>query len=440
MVVSMEPLVVEYLRTHSFLELENEHGINVRPTETFDKVSLNYDSIFSKNGNKVAEECRGLVIRPKNPNVLFAAGDNWKTQIVGDVQVIAWPLTRFYNFGDPSCAPIDWDDPKLSVYEKVDGTCIICYWDTNTKKWCAGTRSVSEANIPIMANHIEIGNMTFSQLFLKALYETRVELNGGNQLAWAKCANCDCVYERATDTCVKEKTHSWYVDTIDKVLKLNKELTYIFELVSPYNQIVVEYKKPQVYLLAARHTTSGKEIALNDIDLPHVYKPKMWNLKNSTAVCAFVNSMSPSELEGVVLCDSQFRRIKIKSMAYVLAHKSKDSLTASPRNALEAIILEKIDDVLPLVPEAVSSKLLDMQQKYAQYCKNIDAKFAQFYHEANGNRKRFAEQVLLDGDWNAPYFNLWENHARNTKDWIKVTCEKNRLSAATLDKIIAKLA
>lgn len=60
----MDPLVKDYLLTHSFRQLEEEHGVCTRPNATFDKFSLNYDQLLVKNGDPIAEQCRGLVIRP----------------------------------------------------------------------------------------------------------------------------------------------------------------------------------------------------------------------------------------------------------------------------------------------------------------------------------------------------------------------------------------
>jgi len=93
-----------------------------------------------------------------------------------------------------------------------------------------------------------------------------------------------------------------------------------------------------------------------------------------------------------------------------------------------------------LIPKDLGDKMLKMQDAYAQYCKSVDANVAAFRLEAGGNRKRYAEQVLLSGDWTAPYFNLWENKARNAREWIKTTCKKSKLSAGSLDTILSRLA
>jgi hypothetical protein len=410
-----QPLVIDYLRRRSFQQLEEEHGVCARPCANGAKFSLNYDQILAKSGDPVAEQCRGLIIRPLQWNWEVFKND-WKLPTVGECEVVAWPMSRFYNYGDSAAHPIDWAHPELRVYEKVDGTCIILYWDRMQGKWHAATRSVPEADLPICVDHIEIGDTTFSQLFLRALAATREEATG--------------------------QKVDWLVDGPDKVIHLNKELTYVFELVSPYNQIVVSYPEPRVYLLAARHTRTGGEIPIEELRLQHVRRPKTWPIRDVVTLSAFVDSASAAELEGAVVCvptGTSFTRQKIKNKTYVLAHKSKDTVMSSQRNALEAVILEKVDDIVPLVPKEVGDRLLNMQRAFGDYCKEVDGRAEEFRINADGSRKRYAEQVLLSGDWTAPYFNLWENRAKSAKEWIQANCRNNKLSATSLDTILAKL-
>lgn len=417
----MELLVKEYLRRHTFRELEEEHGVCARPNATGDKFALNYDQILTKSGDPVAEQCRGLVIRPVETDwfdMMQSFTDrDWKDIRVGEIEVLAWPMCRFYNHGDPNASNIDWSHPSLKVYEKVDGTCIILYWDPLHDKWHAGTRSVPEADLPINAGNMDIGDETFSQLFLRALKLTREDLSG--------------------------KPVDWVIDGPDKIIHLNKEMTYVFELVSPYNQIVVSYPEPRVYLLAARHTQTGREVPIETLRIEHVRRPRTWEIRDVYALAAFVDMANPMELEGSVVCvqdGDSFQRLKVKNKSYVLAHKSKDILTASPRNMLEAIIRETVDDILPLLPtDDLRAKVIAMKEAYAQYCVKVDERCATFRADANGNRRRFAEQVMLSGDWTAVYFNLWENRAGNAREWFKTTCEKSKLSDSSLDGILAKL-
>src|SRR5690348_14206266 len=115
--------VIDYLKTHTFHELKEEHGVAARPNSTGDKFSLNYDTIMAKPNNSLSNQCRGLVIRPLVS--LDVANENWQDQVVGDVQILAWPMFRFFNLGDANAAQVDWNDPNLKAYDKLDGTCCI---------------------------------------------------------------------------------------------------------------------------------------------------------------------------------------------------------------------------------------------------------------------------------------------------------------------------
>ncbi len=406
----MEPLIKSYLKNHTFQQLEDEHGVCVRFSNDESKFSANYDQIIAKNGDQLTEQCRGMVIRPLQFEKKYF-GDEWKDAIVGDVEILAWPMNRFYNHGDPAAAQIDWADSSLRVYEKLDGTMIVLYWDPLYQKWCSATRSVPDADLPIFAGHLEIGDATFSDLFMRALVETR----GGV---------------------------TWTVDGPDKVVHLNQELTYVFELTSPYNRVVVKYDAPRVTLLAVRHTKDGNELRIEDVRMQHVQRPRVWDLRDPISLAAFIDSANPAELEGAVVCDSQFRRLKIKNKAWVMSSRAKDMVTSSPRSALECVILEKLDDVIPLVEKDIGDKMLEMQVQYSHFCEKIDKNVTKFKLEAvqaTNPRKRFAEQVMLENDWTAPYFQLWENRAPGARALIKSMLESGKLSSTSLDTIIEKM-
>lgn len=391
--------------SHSFDELWEKHGVAVRFSKDLTKASLNYDQIHAKSGDRLAEECRGLVIRP----LTFGAKcllPSWKDQIVGECQLVAWPMNRFYNLGDPKAATIDWSSGNVSVQEKLDGTMIVAYWDSYKKRWCAATRSVPEADLPICEGHLEIGNSTFSDLFLRALIATREEHDGKPLGFVPKCPG--------------------------QVVSLSHNTTYVFELTSQFNRIVVRYDEPRVTLLAARSLTSGEELDTSTL-LPQVRKPKKWELTSSEHVKAFVATQPPEALEGAVVSDGK-GRVKVKSEAWVLSSRMKEMVHASPRRILEAIINETIDDVLPLVEPSIVEKVLKMQDEFRTYVQSVDARFAEMKAEAT-DRKHFASMVMLSDDIKAPYFAMWEGKATSMLEWLKGQKQNHNLFDQVLVKI-----
>lgn len=419
----MQLLVKDYLKTHTLRELEEEHGVNSRPNSAMDKFSLNYDMITVKNGDALAEQCRGLVIRvdPELTKKMLRDVEKqedvpkarWRDRVIGDIEVLAWPMNRFYNYGDSFGATIDWSDVGLRVYEKLDGTMVVVYWDPLYRKWFAATRSVPEADLPIRKDSIELGDMTYSGLFFKALFETRQALSS--------------------------ELITWNVDSIDKIVHLNKEMTYVFELTSPYNRVVVKYDEPRVTLLAIRHTQTGKEVAIENARIQHVQRPKTWPLRSASALDAFVNAADPAQLEGAVVCDSHFNRLKVKNKSWVLSSRAKDLVTTSRRSAIESIVLGTIDDVYPLIEKEIAEQLQKMANDLRLYISKIDKNFIEWKLFANGSRKEFAIKVTESGDWGAPYFNMWENRAKSASEWIQSMAKAGKLSTTSLDIILKKI-
>jgi hypothetical protein len=195
-----------------------------------------------------------------------------------------------------------------------------------------------------------------------------------------------------------------------------------------------------VTLLAARHTQTGKEVAIETLQqFKNINRPKTWNLRSALSVAAFVDNVNPAELEGAVICDSQFRRLKFKNKAWILASRSKDLVTVSRRSALNAILQGKIDDVLPLVEKDVAEKLERMREDTKIYFKQVDSNFNEWKEKANGSKKEFASLVMNSGDWTPIYFNLWDGRSNSALSWAVDKAESGKLTDSSLDSILAKI-
>jgi hypothetical protein len=122
---------------------------------------------------------------------------------------------------------------------------------------------------------------------------------------------------------------------------------------------------------------------------------------------------------------------------WVLSSSAKDLVTVSKRSALLAIIKGTIDDIIPLVSEDISKELMKMQEQLAALCKSMDAKFQQFFIEADGSRRRFAELVLTQDDCiPAPFFSMWEGRVPSTLGWFRSVAEAGKLSSQMLDNTL----
>lgn len=408
-------LVQQFLQTHSFRELQEQHGVYASFSKSGHKFSLNYDQIEAKENDPLAQECRGLILSSMDgaplPHTQENGDPNRKAilaQVVpGDTRVLGFPMKRFFNHGQGSAANINWSDPNLAVLEKLDGTLCIVYFDPFTNQWCVATRSVPEADL-IMDN----GVFTFRTLFEKALYDT----TGGLPF-----------------------------DQFSKLLDDN--ITYCFELTTPYNRIVVNYPDCRITLLAGRKLSNLQEIDPNtikpDASIPVV---QAHSYSSIDELLNWVSSLNPLEHEGVVVRDSDFDRIKVKNAAYVAYNKLHDRLGTSERNCLELILLEKDDDAIPFLPEVIANNLRQIKVglqnaiEFHQLSYDIVADIANA--ELPGDKKVFAINLnnlaAQKGKylWTAPLFQIFSSKVSSMKDFVSNNKKNGTWPDSFLDKLL----
>lgn len=396
-------LVQNYLLDKSFNDLISEHGVYASPSKCGFKISLNYSQIESSNSDKLAQQCRGLILSKLSGihyPFLFKDGKLDLSQVPGQTYVVAYPFNRFFNHGMGE-AYVNFDDKKLKVLEKLDGTLIILYYDTKQGTWHVGTRSVPEADSLL-------NDVTFRQLFEIALKE---------QFAM---------------------TFKQFTSMFDTAY------TYMFELTSYYNRVVVKYNETNITLLGARNNLSYDEINIDKLKI-NVPKVKKYSLSEIDKIIDFVNSTNPIENEGVVICDSNFNRIKVKSASYVQLHRVIDNIGSSDRNLLSLIMNEKDDDVLADLPEKLALKLTKIKNAYVLYAKNVNDKFILLKNQAENSdeqNKRKAFALCLNSsniEFKAPYFDMYSGKVNSFFSFIEKIKKDGDWTPSVKDYILNEL-
>ncbi len=317
--------------------------------------------------------------------------------------VLAYPMNRFFNYGQGAVADVDWSDPNLAILEKLDGTLTIVYYDKFTEEWCVATRSVPEADITL-----DSGFYTFRTLFEKALKDT----NG-------------MYFSEFTE-------------------KLRRGVTYCFELTSPYNRIVVDYHESKITLIAARSMfmPGVLELELDDVEtygVPHV---QAHTFTSVSQLLDWVSTQNPLEHEGVVVRDSKFRRLKMKNASYMAFNRARDILGTSERNCVELVLAGKEDDVIPELPPEIVDRIVTIKHGVAAMLKDYDRAYKTFKYASDqintGDKKTFAIMVNGFKDvWSSPMFAMFDGKCSNMKDFITVNRKEGTWGDSFLDKILS---
>lgn len=408
--------VQKFLLTKTFGDLEIEHGVYATFSNSGHMFSLNYDQIEARESDPLSQNCRGLVLSAVDGKSFTDQAVETKGRLnysgicPGETVIQAFPMSRFFNYGQGAAA-VNLNQKDITAYSKLDGTLTILFKDKFSNEYNIATRSVPQADIKLDAS-----DLTFRTLFEKSLYDsTGMSFND-------LCQICDSDY------------------------------TYCFELTGFYNRIVVKYEKCEVTLLAVRNNNTLLESKIEECPLvtKHNFKiPNTYKINESPEqLINWVNEQHPFEQEGVVICDSKFNRLKIKSAAYVAFNRVHDlRLGTSDRNCLEIILLEKEDDICPMLPTEIANKLIGIKTKLVDFIHKHDAAYCDAAKQALDagendklRRKHFASLVTVNSDvWSAPLFYIYNGKASNIKEFIFANKKEGTWSHSFLDQILSKL-
>lgn len=253
-----------------------------------------------------------------------------------DWKVVCYPYNKFFNYNEGLAAKIDWENAR--VYEKLDGSLMTLYYYD-------GHWEVASSGSPDGSGNVYDHEMTFADLFWRVWKENHYSLP-----------------EHTTDVC------------------------YMFELMTPFNRIVVQHKSNRLALHGARRLSDFRELNPvveannNNWECVNIY-----SLNNMDEVLGELENLSPMQTEGYVVCDTEYNRIKVKSPKYVAIAHIHDNL--SSRRMLELVRTGEGPEFLSYYPE-LTKDYYEVKNKYDRLLGRIEG----FYEAVKGveERKTFA--------------------------------------------------
>jgi len=143
----------------------------------------------------------------------------------------------------------------------------------------------------------------------------------------------------------------WRVwEQLGYALPAETDLCFMFELMTPYNRVVVRQEANQLTLHGARNV---KTLAESE---PHLWAQKYgWQsiatypLHNWEAVLEAAKHLDPLDAEGYIVCDRNFHRVKVKCPQYVAISHLREGF--STRRMLEIIMTNEGEEFLAYYPE-----------------------------------------------------------------------------------------
>lgn len=203
------------------------------------------------------------------------------------------------------------------------------------------------------------------------------------------------------------------VNSLDE-LKLDPNLTYVTEFVSPYNKVVRKYSEPMFYLLTTFYGEMEMPVEVTDANVKHgMLRPKRYNFNDVDAVVHHINKVAEydSTYEGIVLCDDEFRRWKVKSPKYLALHAMwGNGNLFLPQYLLPFILNGEADELLTYYPE-VKDVLYRYKEQVDKAWDNLLEVWSKYYQIEN--QKEFALAIVGKTPFTGLLFNLRKKYGKD---------------------------
>ncbi len=324
-------------------------GVHVRQEENL--FQFKYDMIAAKWSQPIVMECRGTIVRLTN--------QGWR--------VVARPLDKFFNLEEGHC-PLSKPDafarvaPQLEAREKVDGACIQLWYDTEQERFRASSLGTITTEV------MRPSSLTLGELFFQAA--------------------------------------SFDFD------KLDRAITWIFELHTTHTPSITDYDEPQCVLLAGRHTESGDYLPPEDpryqsalASAPQVRPPAHISLAplqllTHAQLRIWVESQAIADKipghwpEGYVLYLDRIPLAKVKTARYLQRlHIRSNNEDLGRKMVVESILTGSLDDLRAHLPAPLQTFADRVETKVQKDFENAQRALLELSGKSFENQRDYALAV-----------------------------------------------
>lgn len=263
-------------------------------------------------------------------------------------EVVCWPFRKFGNYGEKYVDAIDWNTAR--VQEKIDGSIVKLWYNQDHWQWSTNS-TIDAADAQCKGT-----GSSFMSLIRRAENVKRIPFD-----------------------------------------ELDKDKTYLFELVAPEQMIVIRYDYPCLFHIGTRSNRTGQE----SNDEIGIRKPAEYPLHSISECITAAKALNPAETEitheGFVVVDANWHRIKVKSPEYVYAHHVATQQVFTKKRILPMVRNnpDALEELIRLTPDS-EVYVRYYQWQYAELKKRLRiaiSKARAMYEELEHDRKAAAEYL-----------------------------------------------
>lgn len=301
---------------------------------------------------------KGIRLKFKDNFVLFQYilgeckfDEEWQLECRGHIidinsmQFVCRPFDKFFNYGEEHSAKLN---EKVFAREKVDGSLIKVWYNKYIDDWVISTNgSIYAEDSPVPNSYIN-----FKDLFLKAYKKLYYKFDFSKE---------------------------------------NKNFTYMFELCTPHNQIVIQHEDYKIYFLAERNNQTGREFYFDQPwERPNWERPETYSINTLSEALELVKTLKNQE--GLVLIDYKSNKLKIKTEEYIRLAYSLDN--PARRGAIKWLWEHRLErDELIAYDLTLKDKFKLLDKLYGELKENCLKEVLDCYKYPFKNKKELAEYI-----------------------------------------------
>lgn len=318
----------------------------------------------------------------RNPVVRASRGSCLEIEN-GKTKVICAPFTKFANYGEDVNDPIDWKNAQAQL--KNDGIIVKAFKVAGTVYFITNGSWTMDAPIADAMKNCEVSE--------------EATKNARTYFDLLKVA-----FSRYEGWEVSEREDKAVIGTGSNWKKLPEGYTLMYELVSPQNRILCKYAETGVFFIGIRDD-EGLEHFPEEVR--NTFNPPLPGNKvevipfngEEDAVKKLTEGWDGNYKEGVVICDKNFNRCKVKCDSYLTLKFIRGEDNLSKRGILISILEGSYDDIIGSFPEK-KNEVLETLSEYKEIEKTLLSMMERYREDFQSceNRKDYALKHSQDTD------------------------------------------
>lgn len=331
----MKSKLCEFLQTtKNWRDVIKEAPYKVIYNQIDDLIIFNY-SMKSDFKNPIVRESRGIIVRESEDN---------------EYVPVCWAFNKFseYNESYSDLNSINWDTARAE--SKIDGSIMKLWFDDVKSKWIVSTNSQIYAEDAKISETFSGEDNNFYFYFIQALFNSigsSLTMESDQDIAKIKEEKLEKLNSYFTSGNYHKDPYTDLSFLIDDIMELEKGPTYVYEVYGPINQVVCEYRSIGLIFIGQRNL-NGEEVRPSSyfIPLPDYIPVNSLECIKSMAKSIKITTSDGNGriLEGFVVVDENFNRIKVKTDIWFFLHASVSSsklTNKSARDILSSFFVEK---------------------------------------------------------------------------------------------------